>query len=108
MNPNFKRITPELLKASEKQVQKYFGEIEMDDKCEFCKAVGRDNWGLALCEKCPLSGGDAYGYDCLDDPTYIAQNERKTAPKEKLLARGYRLIEILKKHWIEIKDVEVE
>ena len=103
MNPNFKRsmITPELLEASEKQVQKYFGEREMDDNCEFCLTVDS-------CRECPLDDGSFRDCGCMKDDTFIYPRLRKTASKEKLLARGYQLIEILKKHWIEIKDVEVE
>lgn len=107
MNPNFKShmITPNLLKACEEQVQKYFGEGDFDehDDCLICR--GLELW--RACSMCPLGYPNAIGLPCVDDPTFIDQGSRLTASKEKLLARGNRLIEILGEHGIEIYDAEV-
>ena len=109
MNPNFKpeMITPKLLKACEEQVQKYFGERDMDDKCLICDATSYYN---ANCYACPLSEGDKYSLipPCCYDPTFVAGISRLSANKEQLLARGNRLIEILDQHGIAIIDKEVK
>jgi len=113
MNPNFteKMITPKLLEACEKQVQKYFGEREMDVWCEICRAVPSLYHG-PKCSECPLGdGSDDWGENgapCREDPTFIDYMERHCASKKKLRARGNRLIEILGQHGIEIYDAEVE
>lgn len=112
MNPNFKpeMITKKLLKACEEQVQKYFGQREMDGDCEICKALGSDDHGFPNCRRCPLGDGDEWGppkksAPCTYDPTYLSAGtfgERLNATKEELLARGNRLIEIFDQHGIKI------
>lgn len=106
MNPNFKpeMITPKLLKACAEQVQKYFGQRGMDTDCEFCLCVGKAG-DLINCHHCPLGRGEIDDMGCVyDHPTFIPPMDRLKASREKLLARGNRLIEILDKAGISIID----
>ena len=107
MNPNFKphMITNKLLKACEEQVQKYFGEREMNMVCGVCEAT-EGAWNRN-CKACPLSNNGDY-CSCTNDSTFIHQGRRLGATKKQLLVRGYRLIEIMDKHGITIYDVKVK
>ena len=104
MNPDFKphMITDKLLKACEEQVQKYFGEREMDFQCLICPAIPDGD-----CCVCPLGDG-VKELACLDDPTYLNISQRLAAKKSKLLTRGKRLIKIMDKHGITIYDAKVK
>ena len=104
MNPNFKphMITDKLLKACKEQVQKYFGEREMDSECLICLAIP-----LVDCSICPLGDG-VEDLACLDDPTFLGIIQRQLAKKSELLARGNRLIEIMDEHGITIDDAEAK
>lgn len=106
MNPNFKphTITDKLLKACEEQVQKYFGEREMDLSCLICSAIPDGDGG---CYICPLGDG-VKELACIYDSTYLGPCQRRTAKKSELLARGKRLIKIMDKHGITIYDAEVK
>ncbi len=105
-NPNFKphMITDKLLEACEEQVQKYFGEREMDRGCLICMGLPASH----NCAVCPLGDGGDYNAFCIKDSTFIEQDERSHSTKRQLLARGNRLIEILNEHGIEIYDAEVK
>ena len=110
MNPNFEphMVTKKLLKACEKQVDKYFrGCFGAYDNCLICGGLK----SFRDCENCPLAVGKTFTsrfVSCTHDATYIEQGEREHASKEQLLARGNRLIEILDKHGIIIYDKEIE
>jgi len=106
MNPNFKpeMITPKLLKACGDQVSKYFYG-PMDGDCLICDGTQGDGCN---CKHCPLGDGLNKGVPCTKDPTFIYGIRRHGASKERLLARGNRLIEILDQHGIAIYDKEVK
>lgn len=114
MNPNFKphMITDKLLKACEEQVQKYFGEREMDAGCLIC---GGTRYKSMNCKYCPLGDGSNWLHNdhgkpapCTFDISYIHGSRRETSTYEARLRRGNRLIKILDKSGITIYDEEVE